>query len=93
MPEAVIKRGMEIMPTVGFYHAYGQTETAPLLTILKPEFHSFEEGGKAKSAGRATYGVEICIKDEDGNVLPPTRQVKSVRVARTSCRATGTSRS
>ncbi len=51
MPEAVIKRGMEIMPTVGFYHSYGQTETAPLLTILKPEFHSFEEGGKAKSAG------------------------------------------
>lgn len=71
MPEAVIRRGMQLMPSVGFYHAYGQTETAPLLTILKPEFHSFEEGGKAKSAGRATYGVEICIKDEEGNILAP----------------------
>lgn len=71
MPEAVIKRGMELMPSVGFYHAYGMTETAPLLTILKPEFHSFEEGGKAKSAGRATYGVEMCIQDTEGNILGP----------------------
>ncbi|WP_417512813.1 long-chain-fatty-acid--CoA ligase [Minwuia sp.] len=71
MPEAVIRKAMELIPSVGFYHAYGQTETSPLLTILKPQFHSFGEGGKAKSAGRATYGVELCIKDEDGNILKP----------------------
>ncbi|WP_416898132.1 MAG: AMP-binding protein [Minwuia sp.] len=50
MPEAVIRKAMELIPTVGFYHAYGQTETSPLLTCLKPHLHTFDDSGRGKSA-------------------------------------------
>ena len=72
MPEAVVRKAMELMPKVKFYHAYGQTETSPLLTLLKPHFHTFDGpyAGKVKSAGRATYGVEVVILGEDGKEVP-----------------------
>ena len=34
MPEPVIVKAMEMLPKCTFYHAYGQTECAPLLTFL-----------------------------------------------------------
>ena len=33
MPEAVILRALQVMPDVLFYHAYGQTECAPITSI------------------------------------------------------------
>lgn len=72
MPEAVIRRAMEVIPDCGFTHAYGQTECAPLSTHNGPENHVFEgpNAGMYKSVGRAALGVEIQICDEDGNELP-----------------------
>jgi len=72
MPEAVIRRAMEIIPDCGFTHVYGQTECAPLSTICGPEYHVFEgpNAGRYKSAGQAALGVEILICDEDGNEVP-----------------------
>lgn len=72
MPEAVIRRAMEVIPDCGFTHAYGQTECAPLSTHNGPENHVFEgpNAGMFKSVGRAALGVEIEICDEDGNELP-----------------------
>lgn len=72
MPEAVIVRAMEVMPNCGFTHAYGQTECAPLVTTMGPEYHVLEgpDAGLFKSAGRAVTGVELCIKDEAGNEVP-----------------------
>ena len=72
MPEAVIKRAMEVIPDCEFTHAYGQTECAPLSTHTGPEYHVFEgsNAGKYKSAGRAALGVEIMICDDDGNEVP-----------------------
>ena len=72
MPEAVIRRAMEVIPDCGFIHAYGQTECAPLSTHCGPEYHVFEgpNAGRYKSAGRAALGVEIMICDEDGNEVP-----------------------
>jgi long-chain acyl-CoA synthetase len=67
MPEAVIRKAMELIPSVGFYHAYGQTECSPLLTILKPHLHTFDDQGKAKSVGRAAIGIELTIRDENDN--------------------------
>ena len=67
MPEPVIRRAMEIMPGTDFYQAYGQTETAPCLTVLGPERHTFEGplAGKMKSAGRPLPGIDLQIRDED----------------------------
>ena len=42
MPEAVLKAAQELMPTTEFAQAYGMTELSPLITILAPEFHSFD---------------------------------------------------
>ena len=42
MPEPVIVKAMEMLPNCTFYHAYGQTECAPLLTFSGPETHVFE---------------------------------------------------
>ena len=32
MPEAVIRKAMEVIPGVDFYQAYGQTESSPVIT-------------------------------------------------------------
>ena len=72
MPEAVVRRAMEILPECGFYHAYGQTETAPLVTMTPPECHVFEgpNAGLYRAAGRPVVGVEVRIVDEDDNEVP-----------------------
>jgi long-chain acyl-CoA synthetase len=72
MPESVIRRAMDVIPDCKFFHAYGQTECAPLSTFNGPEFHVLDgpNAGMFKSAGRAALGVEIAIRDDDGNEVP-----------------------
>ncbi len=72
MPEAVIKRAMELMPDVRFTHGYGLTESAPGLSMLPPEFHVAEgpNAGRMGSIGRALYASEVRIHDEDDNEVP-----------------------
>lgn len=72
MPESVIRKAMEVLPDTRFYQAYGQTEAAPLVTVLSAERHTFEGplAGKMKSAGQAAPGIDLTIMDEDGNQLP-----------------------
>ncbi len=72
MPEPVIVKAIEILPNCRFYHAYGQTECAPLLTFSGPETHVFEGplAYKFKSCGQAVPGVELKIADGDGNEVP-----------------------
>ena len=66
MPEAVIQRAMQVLPQTRFVQAYGQTETSPILTLLRPEAHAT----KLKSAGQAVPGVELRIMDENDDELP-----------------------
>ena len=68
MPEPVIVKAMEMLPNCSFYHAYGQTECAPLLTCSGPETHVFEGplAYKFKSCGKAVAGVELKIADDKG---------------------------
>jgi long-chain acyl-CoA synthetase len=68
MPEPVIKKAMEILPTTQFYQAYGQTEAAPCITLLTAERHTFEGelAGKIKSAGQAIVGIDLAIMDGNG---------------------------
>jgi len=69
MPEAVIRRAMEVVPHVRFYQAYGQTEAAPALTVNGPEHHD-PDGPYLRAAGVAVPGVELAIHDEHGDEVP-----------------------
>ncbi len=73
MPEAVIRKAIEVLPGTEFYQGYGQTETSPVITILAWDRHTFEGplAGKIKSAGQAAPGVELAIMDEDRNIVAP----------------------
>jgi long-chain acyl-CoA synthetase len=71
MPEALVRQAMEMLPEVEFVQAYGQTETSPVLTILGPERHTLEGplSGKIRSAGQPVPGVELCIVDENDELV------------------------
>jgi len=72
MPAAVLAAMMQLVPECSFYHAYGQTETAPLLTLLPPERHVTEGplAGKMAAVGRPCVGMDVRILDEDGQEVP-----------------------
>ena len=57
------------------FHAWGMTETSPLGTLCAPKagFDALPEDEKQKiraKQGRAVYGVELKIIDDDGKALP-----------------------
>ncbi len=66
MPVEVLRELGERLPDVDLWNFYGQTEMAPLATILKPH----EQVSRAGSAGVATLNVETRIVDEDDVELP-----------------------
>ncbi len=72
MPESVMRKSLQVLPTTRMFQAYGQTETAPLITALQPERHVFDGplAGKTKSAGQAAPGVDLAIMDDERNILP-----------------------
>ncbi len=63
MPVEVLKEIQRRLPEVRLWNLYGQTEIAPLATVLKPE----DQLRKAGSAGRAALHVETRIVDDDMN--------------------------
>jgi long-chain acyl-CoA synthetase len=70
MPAAVLDQVMERLPDVALLQTYGMTEACAVLTCLSPADH--RRGGPiVRSAGRALPGVEITVRDPDGNPLPP----------------------
>jgi acyl-CoA synthetase (AMP-forming)/AMP-acid ligase II len=80
MPLEVIKKAIQVLPTVSFINAFGQTETASTITALSPEDHVIsgvtEEEREKKlkrlsSIGKPMSDVEMKIIDEQGNELPP----------------------
>jgi acyl-CoA synthetase (AMP-forming)/AMP-acid ligase II len=78
MPVPVVERALELLPSVGLVNAYGLTETAATVTMLRPEDHraAFESHDPARrarlgSVGRPLPAVELEIRASDGRVLPP----------------------
>ncbi|TVT20591.1 acyl-CoA synthetase [Amycolatopsis acidiphila] len=67
MPGPVLQRLREAMPELGFYNCFGQSEIAPLATILGPADHE----DRPDSAGRPALFVELRVVDSDGNDVPP----------------------
>ena len=66
---AVLEQAMKKLPDCGFVQAYGQTELAPLATMLRPEHH-FIGSPKLRSAGRPTDCVNVKVVDTDGHEIP-----------------------
>jgi fatty-acyl-CoA synthase len=62
MPVPVLQRLRGALDGVGFYNAFGQSEIAPLATVLRPEEHD----ERPDSAGRPVLFVEIKVVDDEG---------------------------
>ncbi|AMO22004.1 acyl-CoA synthetase [Ramlibacter solisilvae] len=60
MPVEVLRELARRLPQVGFWNLYGQTEIAPLATMLGPE----EQLTKPGSCGRAVLNVETRVVDD-----------------------------
>ncbi|MQA11136.1 MAG: AMP-binding protein [Pseudonocardiaceae bacterium] len=67
MPVPVLNRLREALPELGFYNCFGQSEIAPLATVLRPEEHA----ERADSAGRPVLFVELRVVDTEGKDVPP----------------------
>jgi fatty-acyl-CoA synthase len=61
MPVEVLRELQRRLPQVRLWNFYGQTEIAPLATVLKPE----DQLRKPGSAGRPVLNVETRVVDDD----------------------------
>ena len=67
MPVEVLREMQERLPNVRLWNFYGQTEMAPLATILQPE----DQVSRAGSAGRPALNVETRLLDDDEKDVEP----------------------
>ncbi|HLG67298.1 MAG TPA: acyl-CoA synthetase [Acidimicrobiales bacterium] len=67
MPAEVLKELAARLPGVRLWNFYGQTEMAPLATVLRPD----EQWRKLGSAGRACLNAETRIVDDADRPLGP----------------------
>ena len=67
MPVEVLKELSHRLPDVQFWNFYGQTEMAPVATILRPR----EQLAHAGSAGRPALNVETRVVDDQDIEIPP----------------------
>ena len=58
MPVEVLRELQRRLPSVRFWNLYGQTEIAPLATVLRPE----DQLRKAGSAGKPVLNVETRVR-------------------------------
>jgi long-chain acyl-CoA synthetase len=69
MPVELLRKAMKRFNRQ-FIHFYGQTETGPMTTVLKPEDHILEgteaQVARLASAGRAALDFEVRIVDHEG---------------------------
>jgi len=66
MPVEVLKELQQRAPQVRLWNLYGQTEIAPVATVLKPE----DQLRKAGSAGRPALNVETRVVDDQLRDVP-----------------------
>ncbi len=67
MPVPVLHELRERLPRARPFNAYGQTEIAPVATILRPEEHD----ARPASCGRPVLNVETRVVDPEMNDVPP----------------------
>jgi len=66
----VVRRAHAAFPNAELIHAYGATETAPLVTLLRHE-EQLVDSDLARSCGQAVAGVDVRVVDPSGHELPP----------------------
>jgi long-chain acyl-CoA synthetase len=73
MPVELLKRALKVFKC-GFAQFYGQTESGPFTTVLKPEDHildgSEKKAQRLASSGKAVFNYELRIVDEDDLDVP-----------------------
>lgn len=76
VPLPLVRKALSLLPDVGFVNAYGLTETSSTIAVLTPDDHrvaldSAEETVHRRlgSVGQPVPGIEVQIRDADGNVL------------------------
>lgn len=74
----LVRRALELLPHVGFVNAYGLTETSSTIAVLTPDDHREAQAAehphvarRLASVGRPVPGIELQVRDGDGNVLGP----------------------
>jgi fatty-acyl-CoA synthase len=67
MPVPVLQELRARLPSARPYNCYGQTEIAPLATVLRPEEHA----ARPASCGRPVMNVESRVVDPDMKDVPP----------------------
>jgi acyl-CoA synthetase (AMP-forming)/AMP-acid ligase II len=68
MPEAVLRRLMRMLPDAGPIQLYGQTEAAPVVTMLLPKDHDLTgKTARLRSAGTPLPGTRVAILGADGS--------------------------
>jgi fatty-acyl-CoA synthase len=67
MPMEVVRELSRRLPQVRLFNFYGQTELAPLATVLKPE----DQLSRIGSAGRPALNVETRVVDDEDRPVPP----------------------
>ena len=76
MPLPVLEKALVAFPGTGFVNAYGLTETSSTIALLGPDDHAAAFAGDAVakvrlgSVGKVLPGIEVEVRDDDGNVLP-----------------------
>ncbi|WP_432841595.1 class I adenylate-forming enzyme family protein [Dactylosporangium sp. CA-092794] len=80
MPQPVLLAAMAAFPACDFVNAYGLTETSSTIALLGPEDHRAAAAAedpriraRLSSVGRAVPGIEMQIRDANGQVLPAGR--------------------
>ena len=68
MPVAVLRRAIETLPGCAFYHLYGMTEAAPLVTAA--EAGDAMHPTLSKSCGKVALLVEVRIADGNDTEVP-----------------------
>ncbi len=75
MPVEVMREISQRLPKIGLWNLYGQTEIAPLATVLGPE----DQLRKPGSAGRAALNVETRVVDDAmRDVAPGSGQIGEI---------------
>jgi len=72
MPEGVLRKAFEVFPNCQFFHCYGMTEAAPVLTVLPPRYATLNGpyAGRLRSCGLAVHTAELKIVDENRQEVP-----------------------
>jgi len=76
MPLPVLEKALVAFAGTGFVNASGVTATSSTIALLGPEDHEAAFNGdpvaktRLGSVGKVLPGIEVEVRDEDGNVLP-----------------------